>query len=98
MPKISADKLIPGMVLGKPLTSKNGMVILGEGAELTEKWIERIRDMDAEGIFVTGPSEQPIPLDEALALLEERFETVLDKPYMRLIKKLVRTHISKLYR
>jgi hypothetical protein len=88
---------MPGMVLVKPLTSKNGMVILGEGAELTERWIERIRDMDVEGIFVDGPSEPSIPLDEALARLEERFETVRDKPYMGLIKKVVRNHIEKLY-
>ena len=98
MPKISSDKLMPGMVLVKPITGKNGMVLLGEGAELTEKWIERIRDMDVEGIFVDGPSEQSIPLEEALARLEDRFETVQDKPHMGLIKKVVRNHIEKLYR
>ena len=98
MPRISIDKLMSGMVLVKPLTGKNGMVLLGEGTELTERWIERIRDMDVEGIFVDGPSEQSIPLDEALACIEERFETVQDKPHMGLIKKVVRNHIEKLYK
>jgi hypothetical protein len=97
MGKMGCDQLTPGMVLAKPLIGKNGMVILGEGAELTEKWIDRIRDMGIDGVFVGGHSEPAMPLDEALSRLEERFETVQDKPYMALIKKIVRTHIERQY-
>jgi hypothetical protein len=98
MPRIASDKLQPGMILAKPLVGKNGMTLLGEGTELSEKWIERIQDMDLEGgIFVEGPSEQAVPLDEALAALEARFETVRDKPYMAQIKKIVRGQIESLY-
>lgn len=97
MPRIASDKLLPGMKLAKPIVGKNGMTLLGEGTELTEKWIERIQDMDVEGIFVEGPSEQPVPIEEALAGLEARFETVKDKPYMGLIKKAVHAHIKTLY-
>jgi hypothetical protein len=98
MPRIASDKLQPGMVLAKPLVGKNGMTLLGEGTELTERWIERIQDMDLEGgIFVEGPSEQTVPLEEALAALEARFETVLDRPHMARIKKIVREQIESLY-
>jgi hypothetical protein len=97
MPKISSDKLLPGMVLAKPIIGKNGMTLLGEGTELTERWIGNIQEMNVEGIFVEGPSEQPVPLDEALACLEQRFETVRDKPYMALIKSVVRKQIESLY-
>ena len=97
MPKIASDKLLPGMKLAKPIIGKNGMTLLGEGTELTERWIGNIQDMNVEWIFVEGPSEQDVPLDEALASLEKRFETVDDKPYMASIKDLVRRKIESLY-
>jgi hypothetical protein len=97
MRKVSSDKLTPGMVLVKPLIGKNGMVLLGEGTELNDRWIERIQDMQLEGIFVEGASEPLVPLAEAMAGLEERFAPVEDKPYMGLLKKVVRNHIEKLY-
>jgi len=98
MPKISSDKLQPGMKLAKPIIGKNGMTLLGEGTELTERWIGNLQDMNVEGIYVEGPSEQDVPLDEALASLEKRFETVHDKPHMAAIKNVVRRHIEGLYR
>jgi len=97
MPKIASDKLLPGMKLAKPIIGKNGMTLLGEGTELTERWIGNIQDMNVEWISVEGPSEQDVPLDEALASLEKRFETVDDKPYMASIKELVRRKIESLY-
>jgi hypothetical protein len=97
MPKIATDKLEPGMKLAKPVINQNGMVILGEGTELTEKLIQHLQNMNVDGIFVEGPSVQEVPLDEALASLEKRFETVHDKPYMELIKKVVRKQIESLY-
>ncbi len=97
MPKIASDKLVPGMRLAKPIIGKNGMTLLGEGTELTERWIGNIQDMNVEGVYVEGPSEQAVPLDEALAALEKRFETVHDKPYMALIKTIVRKQIDSLY-
>ena len=97
MPKIAGDKLLPGMKLAKPIIGNNGMTLLGEGTELTERWIGNIQDMNVEEIYVEGPSEQDVPLDEALALLEKRFETVHDKPYMASIKNVVRKQIESLY-
>lgn len=84
------------MKLGKPL-AKGNMVILGEGTEFTEAWISRISDMGVERVFIDGPATQPIPREEALAALDARFRTVLDKPYMREIKQIVQDHIEGLY-
>ena len=97
MPKMPVSKLKPGMKLAKPVTAKNGMVMLGEGTELTDKWIERIQDMDIANIFVEGPPIQTIPRGEALDNLNERFAHVDDKPYMNVIKKIVKQHIEGLY-
>ena len=97
MPKIPVSKLVPGMKLAKPITAKNGMVMLGEGTEITDKWIERIADMDIANIFVEGPPIQTITREEALDSLNERFAQVEGKPYMSVIKKIVKVHIEGLY-
>ena len=96
MRSVSIDTLQPGMILAKPL-SKGNMVILGEGTVLNDAWIERIADMGIEQIYVEGRFEQPIPKEEAFALVDARFRSVLDEPYMRGIRQLVKDHIERLY-
>lgn len=97
MPKLPVTKLEPGMKLAKPVTAKNGMVMLGEGTELTAAWIEKIQDMGVVNIFVEGPPIQTISKEEALNNLNARFFYVEDKPYMITIKKIVKEHIEGLY-
>jgi predicted metal-dependent phosphoesterase TrpH len=97
MPRVNKEALTPGMKLAKPICGQNGMVMLTEGTELTEKWIERIQDMDISGVFVEGSREPKISREEALTALEERFPAVLQGPYMAEIKKAVRLHIESLY-
>ncbi|MBN1613832.1 MAG: hypothetical protein JW950_05120 [Deltaproteobacteria bacterium] len=97
MPKIPIDKLEPGMKLSKPLVSRGGMVLLGDGTELTEKWIDRIQDMEVDGIYVDGPSEQKESKEESLAKLDARFLSVEKEPYMGRLKRIVRDYIEALY-
>ena len=97
MPKIPVVKLESGMKLAKPVTAKNGMVMLGEGTELSATWIERIRDMDIASVFIEGPPIQTVSKEEALAGLNARFAQVEGKPYMNLIKKIVAEHLEGLY-
>lgn len=98
MPKIPVAKLEPGMILAKSIMTPNGMVMLGEGTELNEKWIERIQDMEIASIFIDGPPIQTIPVEEAMANLDARFALVVDKPFMNSIKKIVKEHIEGLYK
>jgi hypothetical protein len=97
MLKIARDALLPGMKLAKPVMGQNGMVLLAEGTQLNEKLMQRIQEMDIEGIFVEGAALPPDPLDETLASLEKRFESVQDRPNMGLIKRAVQEHIESLY-
>lgn len=97
MSKIPVSKLVAGMKLAKPVAAKNGMVMLGEGVELTANWIERIQDMGIAYIFVEGPPVQTISKQEALDNLHARFSHVEGKPYMDVIKKIVIDHIEGLY-
>lgn len=96
MPNVSIENLKPGMVLAKPLT-RGTIVILGEGTVLTESWISRLKDMDIEKAYIEGPSEQPIPKQEALEALDARFQYAIDKPHMRKLKNLVTEHVESLY-
>ncbi|HPL96049.1 MAG TPA: hypothetical protein PLB14_02810 [Smithellaceae bacterium] len=98
MRKITVDKLEPGMILAKPITGPTGMVMLAQGTELNEKWIERVRDMEIAIVSIEGSPVQAIPEEEALAELEARFALVNDKPFMGLIKKAVREHTKGLYK
>ncbi|MDI9570884.1 MAG: hypothetical protein QM278_09210 [Pseudomonadota bacterium] len=93
---VTIENLKEGMVLAKPLT-KGNMVILGEGTVLSETWIERIADMGIEQITIEGTKEQAIPKEQALELLDARFRKILDRPYMREIKQSVKEHIESLY-
>ncbi|MCE5265051.1 MAG: hypothetical protein LLG97_16155 [Deltaproteobacteria bacterium] len=91
------SKLEAGMKLAKPVSAKSGMVMLGEGTELTAKWIERIQDMGVTNVFVEGLPVQAIPREEALADLNARFSRVEGKPFMNTIKSVVKEHVEGLY-
>ncbi|HPL62648.1 MAG TPA: hypothetical protein PK587_02675 [Syntrophales bacterium] len=97
MPKIPVDKVEPGMKLVKPVLNKSGMVLLAEGTELTEVWIERLHNMGIEQIHVEGQSKPLAPKEQVLEELSLRFKAVKDKPYMSTIMKAVREHIESLY-
>ena len=97
MPKIPAEKLEPGMKLTKPVLNKAGMVLLGEGTELTETWVRRIQDMDLPAIYVEGPELPQAPKEELLDQLATRFAKVESKPHMAFLKGVLKKHIESLY-
>jgi len=96
MRKISIDKLEPGMKLARPIT-KGNMVLLSKDTELAETLIGRIQNIGVDSVYIYGRSQQSIPKDEALTQLERRFKNIENKPYMNLLKNVVREHIEGLY-
>ncbi len=54
MQKIPVKLAAPGMKLAKPVTRENGMVVIAEGAELSESLIARLEQMNIERITVKG--------------------------------------------
>lgn len=97
MSKITPDRLKPGMRPLKPVTNRSGMVLLGEGTELTAELIEKIKGMDVDSISIQGASQPAMPKEEALSGLDRRFKPVEEKPFMDVIKKVLRQHIEGLY-
>ena len=96
MLQVSIDRLEPGMKLARPIT-KGNMVLLSKDTELAETLIRRIQNMGVDSVYIYGRSQQSIPKDEALAQLEKRFKNIENKPYMNLLKNIVRKHIEDLY-
>ena len=97
MARVVPDDLQPGMILSKPVTNANGVVMLAEGTELTDSVIEKMRDMDIDYVYVKGGLEGDTTLEQMLADLDKRFLSVEEAPYMDVIKKAVREHLEALY-
>jgi hypothetical protein len=85
------------MVLAKPVMNKSGMIMLGEGTELNDSLIEKIRDMGIESVHVQGMSQPDVPLEELLAALDARFSHVEKDHLMAMIKRPMKEHIEGLY-
>ncbi len=97
MPKIAPDILEPGMKTARPVVNTSGMVLLGENTELTPELINRIRNMQVDGVWIQGLSKPSLPMETALAELDRRFRLVTGQPHMDIIRKAVRKHIEGLY-
>jgi len=97
MLRVDPDRLEPGMVLARPIMMKNGMILFGEGTELTENYIERIRSMAVEIIQIEGSAPATESRQQMLEKLEARFRPVEQEPYMKLLKRLVEEHIAEHY-
>jgi len=97
MRRIDIGQLEPGMVLAKPFLMKNGMILFAEGTELTENYIERIRDMAVEFIQIVGNPPSFESREQLLEKLDARFRSVEQQPYMKLLKRLVEEHITEHY-
>ena len=83
MTRLILDDVTPGMVLNEAVKNNNGQILLGEGAELTEKHIKAMKMwgiMDV-GVVDTGDNENditnepidPEQLEKAQEAIKERF-------------------------
>jgi hypothetical protein len=86
------------MKLSKPVTNEAGMILLGEGTELTNALITRLENMNVQSVHVEGASMPAKPKEEMLAELDARFKKTENEPYMATLKKLFREHIEELYK
>lgn len=97
MAKIAVDKLEPGMKLAKPVENASGMVLIGEGAELTMETIDRIRNLEVDGVYIQGMTKPSTPVEEMKSELDRRFQNVIDQPNMDMLKRVLLRHIESLY-
>ncbi|CAM4021445.1 HD-GYP domain-containing protein [Paenibacillus alkaliterrae] len=64
MRKVQIDQVKPGDKIAKPIFQENGNVLLGEGVELNDRYIERLRNFGIDFLFVEdGLTADLIPED-----------------------------------
>jgi len=52
MKKIPVELITKGMVLGKPIFTDTGQVLLWDGAELKESYIEKLKNFKIREVFI----------------------------------------------
>ena len=95
MPKVTTDKLKPGMKLAKSVANDAGMVLIGEGTELTDAHIRRLEAMNVAAVQIQGEAGSEKPVAERIAELDARFAKTADAPNMAMIRNLFRKHIEE---
>lgn len=98
MQKIPLQLAQADMVLAKPVTRENGMVLIAAGTALTASLISRLDTMGIEQIVVEGELDTDGCGAEALARKEERLEHLFrnfkDDKYMQQVKGVVRDYYT----
>lgn len=97
MPRVPIDKIKPGMKLSRPIVNEMDVVLIGEGVELTDTLIKRIRDMGISSVYIEGISKPKKSKEEMLRELNERFKKTENEPHMYLLKKVLRETIEEMY-
>jgi hypothetical protein len=99
MQKISLSVAKPGMKLAKSVLSEKGLLLCGEGVELSEALISRLSNMGIPKITVEGhPVDTGVPEkspEEQLQDLEKRFEKAVSNPVMKMIKDVFEKRIRE---
>ncbi len=96
--RILVTQAIPGMELARPVLLPDRMVLVGEGAVLTDAMITQMLKRSIKRIVVRG-----LPIDHAtqgdygarMTALKERFSRVDHIPLMRALHDLVARNLAK---
>jgi len=101
MQKIPLQLARPEMILAKPVTRENGMVLIAAGTVLTEGLISRLDNMGVELLVVEGETLEMGGgcNEEVLAKKRERLEYLFrnfaDDRYMQQVKQLVSDYYAR---
>ena len=89
MQKVPLELVRPGMILAKTITNDTGMALCGEGTELTDVIIERLKRMNVSHVTLKG---HPVDMGETksteqkLDELRSRFVRVQGDTLMDMIQ------------
>lgn len=88
MQKVPLELVKPGMILARPVNNEAGMALCGEGTELTDTIIERLRRMNVSHVTLKG---HPVDMgdtktrEQKIEELRVRFSHVRNDPLMEKI-------------
>ncbi|GFN33063.1 HD-GYP domain-containing protein [Paenibacillus xylaniclasticus] len=66
MKKVNIHQIKPGDKLAKPVLQENGNVLLGVGVELNERFIERLRKLGVDMLFIEDPYTEDLEPPEVI--------------------------------
>jgi hypothetical protein len=90
--RILVTQAAPGMVLARPVLLPDRMVLVGEGAELSEQLISQLMTRGIKRIVVRGhpfAGSNTVDWDERVRQLDERFSRVRSTPFMSALRDVV---------
>ncbi len=64
MYRVGVDFLKPGMVLGKAIISDTGAILLNRGVKLTEFYIEKLKKLGYDTVFIEDPDTTDIVVED----------------------------------
>lgn len=67
MRRIQVDKLKSEMILAKPVYTQSGVILLKEGAVLTDQVIDKIRSVDVDHIYINDRLSEGIEIDNLIS-------------------------------
>lgn len=67
MKKVHIDRVVPGDVLAKTIFQDNGNVLLGTGVEVTDRYIQRLRNMGIDYIYIDDKLTDDIIPEETIS-------------------------------
>jgi hypothetical protein len=95
--RVKIEEAVAGLKLAKPVTSTNGMVVLGVGSELTDGLIERLKKMGTTAVCVEA---DPVLMQTAAKTVEQlqqevrhRFRNTQGDPVMQRLQDAIAQHL-----
>ena len=101
MQKIPLELARPDMVLAKPVTRENGMVLVAAGTRLTDALISKLGNMGVEEVAVQGDSLGmgdgcgAEALEKKRERLEYLFRNFKEDAYMQRMKSLISDYYAR---
>lgn len=99
MQRIALTKASPGMVLAQAVCRPDGPVLVGEGQELTESLLDRIRAVGVGSIWVEGnplgPGGDVGNLQKVASSLPELFRRHHDNVFMMTLCNVFARHFAR---
>ncbi|PLS18081.1 hypothetical protein CVD28_10430 [Bacillus sp. M6-12] len=77
---INTNTLIPGLKLGRSLYNERGQILLNESVELTERMIQRLRELEIPFVYIQEPRTEHIEPAKSISeeLKREAVKTIVD--------------------
>lgn len=93
---ISLNDVKPGMKITKPVMDKTGIILLKEGIELTEIWIERLKARKIESIVVEDDATESVLVSqEELEKIHREIDEGIDNMFSDVVNDPIMQEIAK---